>query len=341
MNSTFESIASYSKHHKKIAVVNVDSWLGCMTAIKLAETLEYECKEVQLVCMGRRIDHLDRLKKMKNVKLVKIDYEDDKCLNKAMSGIRCSILLPEMSERRAEHGKRIVCAMKKEKVGGCLMVSCEGAEAEGLHELNSFHEIERCIKNVDWDCYLILRKSFLNQCLKLWSRAVKEQCEFPLTIGKDCAMAPLDVCDLICSIETVIVDYCRHHEGLVEEEERTPLGKHRNKTYTLTGPNKLTAENMVHELSEITGQNIQYKSVSKDELRRYFESLKDEHDVDHDDHHMAPNEAVIRLILDELELIKRDEAGFVSGDLEKVIGHKGMPLRDFFKKEKDSFRKED
>lgn len=347
-----DHILSAAGHHKtKLAVVNVDTCLGACLALHLSEKLEKECKEVELVCMGKKIDHLERLKKMKNVKLVQIKYDDEKSLQKAMNGICGAVLLPEMSEDRARHAKSLLSVMKKEKVGGCLMVSVEGSEAVGLRELNSFHEIERSVQDTQWEkCYLILRKSILNQAFMLWSPAVKEQGEFPLTLERESQMTPLDASDLMSSIEIIVVNYCRRHhgsKGAQDTDETAPFGEHRNKIYTLTGPAKVTAEGLVRELNEATGQNVKLKNVSHDELRRYLESLKDrgwpEEEIDIDDidalRHCALNEAMINLIMDELELIKRNEANFVSGDLEKIIGHPGKTSRDFFKKEKDAFKR--
>ncbi|KAG0354763.1 hypothetical protein BG005_006217 [Podila minutissima] len=348
-----EHILPTGQFHKvKLAFVNVDNILGGCVALHLAERLEKECKDVELVCMGKKIDHLDRLKKMKNVKLVQINYEDEKNLCKAMEGIRCAIIVPEWREERAKHGKSLVRAMEKEKVRGVLMVSVEGSEAEGLRELNSFHEIEHSIQNTHWDhCYIILRKSILNQCFLLWGPVVKDQGEFPITLQKDSQMAPLDVRDLMSSIETIVTSYChRQHgsKGAEDTDATAPFGEMRNKIYTLTGPAKITTEGFVYELNEATGQNVQFKQVSHDELRRYLESLKnrgwpqeDEVDAELIDalrYEYAPNDSTIRLLLDELELINRGEASFVSGDLEKITGHKGKTPRDFFKKERDTFK---
>ncbi|KAG0341115.1 hypothetical protein BG000_010170 [Podila horticola] len=349
-----ERIFPTSGHNKtKLAVVNVDNWFGCCIALHLAEKLEKECKDVELVCMGKRIDQLERLKKMKNVKLVQINYDDEKNLQKAMDGVCCSILLPELREDRAKHGRNILSAMQKEKVRGCLMLSVEGSEAEGLRELNSFHEIERIVQDTYWEhCYVILRKSIVNQLFMLWAPVVKDQGEFPLTLENNSQMAPIDASDVLSSIENIVTTYCRRHhgsKGVEDSEETAPFGGHRNKVYTLTGPAKITAEDLVHELTEATGQNVKFKKVSQDELRRYLESLKNrgwpkEEDADAEDidalhHHYAPNDATIKLILEEFELINRGEASFVSGDLEKIIGRKGKTSRDFFRKEKDAFKK--
>ncbi|KAG0088397.1 hypothetical protein BGZ93_009545 [Podila epicladia] len=339
-------------HKTKLAIVNVDNVVGACVALHLAERLEKECKDVELVCMGKKIDHLERLRKMKNVKLVQINYDDEKNLCKAMDGISCAILLPELREDRAKHGKNLVRAMEKEKVRGVLMLSVEGSEAEGLRELNSFHEIERSIQNTHWEhCYIILRKSICNQVFLLWAPVVKDQGEFPITLQKDSQMAPIDIRDVLSSIETIVTNYCHRQHGSkgVEDTDATaPFGELRNKVYTLTGPAKITTEGFVYEMNEATGQNVQFKHVSRDELRRYLESLKNrgwpqEEEIDAElidalRHEYALNESTIRLLLEELELIKRDEASFVSGDLEKITGHKGKTPRDFFKKEKDVFK---
>ncbi|KAG0297631.1 hypothetical protein BGZ96_005508 [Linnemannia gamsii] len=373
-----------SSHSKKIAITNVDSWLGCCIAVHLADKLEKKCPNVQMValaCKDNTHADLDKLKKFKNVHIQKVDYNEEKSLEKAFSGVNCSILIPEMSENRVKHAKNVLCAMKKEKVKGCLLLSVVGAENKDHHlkEIMTFHEIELLVKE-HCSCYLILRKSILNQCFLLWSRIVQEKGEFPMSCTAECQMGPLDACDLVCAIETIIVDHCRHDDKGGHHDVEVALdvesihddlsafgGVHKNKTYTLTGPHKITTQGLVQALNEETGQRVQFKQVSREELKKYFESLKREHrsqdlNIDRcheimtreslasgengilaeylylDHHHMAPNESTINMLLDELELIKKGDAGFVSGDLEKVLGHPGKPVKDFLRKYKDEFR---
>jgi uncharacterized protein YbjT (DUF2867 family) len=368
-----------SSYSKKIAMTNVDSWLGCCIAIHLAGKLEKKCPNVQLValsCKDNTHADLDKLKKFKNVHIMKVDYNDEKSLEKAFSGVKCSVLIPEMNEHRVKHTKNILCAMKKEKVKGCLLLSVVGADSKDHHlkEIMSFHEIEALVEE-HCSCYLILRKSILNQCFLLWSPIVKEKGEFPMSCTAQCQMAPLDTCDLVCAIDTIVVDHCRddkegHHaaevaldEESAHDDNSTFGGVHKNKKYNLTGPHKITAQGLVQALNEETGQRIQFKQVSREELKKYFESLmKHEHwsedlnigwcheilspeslasvegSIHGEHHHMAPNESTINLLLDELELVKKGEVGFVSGDLEKIIGHQGKSVKDFFRKYKDEFQ---
>jgi len=379
---------------KRIAITNVDSWLGCCVALHVAQELEKKCKDVELICLARKTDHLEKLKKFKNVRLHEVNYDKKETLEKALHQVCATVLIPEMDERRVEQAKHLLSAMKNQGVRGCMMISVQGANeagpSGGLHELKGYHEIEKMVEKESDKCYLILRKSILDQCFLLWSPIVQEKKEFPLTCDRACEMTPLDACDLVCAIETIIVEHCRRGregERLVEEHEQDQqlqlteeevigFGKHHNKTYTLTGPQIITPEHLCQELQDVTGEKIEFKHVSREELKKYLESLRnradwtEELDVDccqtllrpvtggaahlaaaaaatmskiaggerGGRHHFAPNEAMIKLLLDEFELVKEKKAGLVSRDLEKILGHHGRPLKDFLKKEKDAFK---
>jgi len=343
MESNPASQAAFSG--KRIALTNVDSWMGACTAMHLAKELENKCKDVQIVCMARRTENLDRLKRYKNVHLVKVDYDDEKSLERAFQGVKCTILIPENDERRVEYARNVMQSMKKQNVRSCMMISCEGADQSDLRELKSFREIEKEVERSCSDGYVILRKSFINQVLLLWSPIVQEKAEFPMTVEKDREMAPLDANDLVRAIETIVVEHCRQ-----SNDPNKGWGNHKNKTYTLTGPHKINPEQLVHEMGEAAGRKIQYRHVSRDELKKYFESLKKREILsssdalaeadrrDGDFPRFSPNESMIQLVLDELELVKKGQAGFVSRDLEKIIGHNGQSIKDFLRKERDAFR---
>ncbi|KAF9963722.1 hypothetical protein BGZ70_007234 [Mortierella alpina] len=345
------SKSTASTTEKRVAITNVDSWLGYCSAYGLAQELEKKCQEVTLVCLACNTDRLDKLKGLKNVHIVKVDYNDTNQLEKALQGVSCTILIPELDERRAEFGKNVLDAMNKQGVKSCMMISCDGASEDcDLKSIESFCRLEKQVEQSCSSCYLILRKGFLNQCFFFWSYAVKEKAEFPLTIEKDNKMAPLDTHDLVGAITSIVVKKCQ------DTDHGPGFGSHKNKTYTLTGPNELTPEHFVRELSDAIGKEVKLRHVERDELKKYLESLmhrpvlpmRISEDApmaagggghNHDDHEYFPiNEAMIELLLDELEMIKRGKAGFASNDLEKILGHQGKSVRDFLRKEKDAFK---
>ncbi|KAF9938017.1 hypothetical protein BGZ67_000656 [Mortierella alpina] len=337
---------------KRVAITNVDSWLGYCAACCLSQELEKNCKDVTLVCLARNTNLLDKLKGRKNVHIVKVDYQDMNHLEKALQGVCCTILIPEMDEHRAELGKNVLDAMNKQGIKSCMMVSCDGASEDcNLKSIESFCKLEEEVEKSCSSCYLILRKGFLSQCFFFWSCVVKEKAEFPLTIEKDNKMAPLDAHDLVSAISSIVVKKCQE-----TDHEADGFGPHKNKTYTLTGPNELTPDHLVRELSEATGKEIRLRHVERDELKKYLESLMHRPllpldisedapafagggDHGHDDHEYYPtSEAMIELLLDELEMIKKGKAGFASNDLEMILGHQGKSTRDFLRKEKDAFK---
>ncbi|KAF9289554.1 hypothetical protein BGZ68_009136 [Mortierella alpina] len=339
---------------KRVAITNVDSWLGYCAAYCLAQQLEKNCKDVTLVCLACNTDLLDKLKGLKNVRIIKVDYHDTGCLEKALQGVCCTVLIPEMDKHRAELGKNVLDVMNRQGIKSCMMISCDGASEEcHLKSIESFCKLEKEVEKSCSSCYLILRKGFLNQCFFFWSHAVKEAADFPLTIEKAYKMAPLDARDLVSAITSIMVKKCQETSHGTDE-----FGPHKNKTYTLTGPNELTPEHLVRELSEAIGKEVKLRHVERDELKKYLESLMrrpvlpldisedasaatvgGDGDHDHDDHeYYPPSEAMIELLLDELELIKRGKAGFASNDLEKILGHQGKSIRDFLHEEKDAFK---
>ncbi|KAF9945166.1 hypothetical protein BGZ72_001589 [Mortierella alpina] len=341
---------SKSSTERRVAITNVDSWLGHCVAYGLARELEQKCKDATLICLARNTDRLDKLKGFKNVHVVKVDYNDTNQLEKAFQGVNCTILVPEMDERRAELGKNVLDAMNKQDVRSCMMISCDGtSENCGLKSIESFSKLEKQVEKSCSSCYLILRNGLLNQCFFLWSHAVKEKAEFPLTIEKDNKMAPLDAHDVVRAITSIVVKKCQ------ETDHGAAFASHKNKIYTLTGPNELTPEHFVREMSDVIGKEVKFRHVERDELKKYLESLMHRpllpmctsedaptaaggggHGPD--DHEYFPsNEAMIELLLDEFEMIKRGKAGFGSNDLEKILGHQGKSVRDFLRKEKDSF----
>lgn len=384
---------------KKIVLTNADSWLGCCTACHLAQQLEEKCKGVELVCLAQKPEVLEKLKKFKNVRIEKIDYNDETSLDKALEGgVSCAILIPEDDENRVKYAKCALSALKKAGSKGSIMISLQGAdESSDLKALQSYREIEQEVEQCRK--YLILRKSTLDQCFLFWGNIVRERAEFPITFSKECEMVPLDVRDLACAIEEIVVHHCHHghhhghhghHDNTLEaspsqvqqqqqqqdedeDEDDGSFGAHKNKTYTLTGPQTWTLNCIVKDLSEITGEQIEIKEVDREDLKKYLESLNElegrsenidpdwcqrlldsgldnrnhsrrdgdnGHDHDHDGDHIAPNEALINVILDELEFIGQGNAGSVSGDLEKIVGRPGKSIKDFLLKEKDTFKPE-
>ncbi|KAG0254352.1 hypothetical protein BG011_005814 [Mortierella polycephala] len=303
--------------------------------------------------MASKTNHLEKLKQFKNVDLVQINYEDESSLEAAFQDVRCTILITENNKHRVEYSKKVLCAMKKMNVKTCMMISVEGAEKSNSEALRCFHEIEKEVQNACSECYLILRKSLLSQSLLLLSSWVREHSELILSCAADCKMTTLDLCDLDCAIDTIVIESCCEGESGDSKNFIMGFGRHQNKTYTLTGPQIITPKYITEEISKVTDSEIKFKEVSREKLRECLESILnhdlavsashvatagDHHEGDHEHPHFELNDTIIELLLDELDLVKHGRTGFVSDDFEKVTGRQGKPVSEFLRKEKDAFK---
>lgn len=92
--------------------------------------------------------------------------------------------------------------------------------------------------------------------------------------------------------------------------------KHSGQIYELTGPHQLTFKNVVEEIAEATGRDIQFQAVSMDE----YEKMLSEHNV--------PDDYIwlIKYLFTEV-LVEKNSV--VTNDVEKVLGRKPIDFLDY------------
>ncbi|KAF9977780.1 hypothetical protein BGZ73_004847 [Actinomortierella ambigua] len=353
--------------HVTVAITACDSWLGYCLADYLAEKLKHRRKDIQLRCLAVNIECLDHLKKHRNIHVQEIDYDTEDSLRDAFRNVDGTILIPELDEKRVEQAKKVIDGMCQQLVKCSMLLSALGADAEDLPELHTFHDIEEALKD-KMPCHLILRAAFKNQLFFLWQSAIQQKGELPMSVNNDSAMSPLNMHDIFHAIEAIVAifrknrehhDHHHHHHHDSDDSHFTCFRKHTNVTYTLTGPNVVTAEQITQTLTEVIQDDIQFKSVSRNEMKQYFKSVMkrtewsnaaaamigiqastEPSEVGHKAHILCISDALIAILLDELELTKRGEASFVTDDLRTITGHYGQTVRNFFEKEKKHFRRQ-
>ncbi|KAG0238276.1 hypothetical protein BGW42_006556 [Actinomortierella wolfii] len=371
----------HCKSHTTIAISACDSWLGYCLAEYLAEKLLKKCKNVRLLCLAVDIEHIEHLKKHKNVTVKKVNNDDEDSLCQAFSKVEGAIIIPEAHEKRVEQAEKLIACMNKQNVKYAMLFSSVGADSEGLPELNKFLEIEKTLKD-KMSRYLILRVAWLDQIFFLWRSAIQNYGSFPISIDKNSKFAPVDMRDVLYAIENIVVHFCesegghcchlhdnRHHghghdhhhshnhedhhhhsndhDHDHDHEDVSDFGKYVNKTLTLIGPCSLTIQQIIESLSEAMRKEIELKSVTREEMKEYLDSLMNRQGASsttdrsasgHGGGDFGLNDTMIALLLDKLDSIKRGDADFTSGHLAKLIGGHGHTVCHFFEREKDYFR---
>ncbi|KAG0238021.1 hypothetical protein BGW41_008286 [Actinomortierella wolfii] len=329
----------HCKSHMTIAISACDSWLGYCLAEYLAEKLLKKCKNVRLLCLAVDIEHIEHLKKHKNIIVKKIDYDDEDSLCQAFSKVEGAIIIPEAHEKRVEQAEKLIACMNKQNVKYAMLFSSVGADSEDLPEMNKFLDIEKTLKD-KMSRHLILRVAWLDQIFFFWRSAIQNNGSFPISVDKASKFAPVDMRDVLYAVENIIVRFC-------ESEDVSGFGKYMNKTFTLTGPCSLTIQQIIESLSEATRKEIELMSVTREEIKEYLDSLMNQQGASsttdrsasgHGGGNFGLNDTMIALLLDKLDSIKRGDADFTSGHLAKLIGGHGHTVCHFFEREKDYFR---
>jgi len=262
----------------------------------------------------------DRLKKA-GAEIRQINYQDENTLVKAFEGeIDWVLLLPDSDDNRVQNTKMLVDAMQKAgKVCNVVMFSPAGADTKSnLIQLKEFKELENYVKEKGKN-YVILRSVWINNLFHLWSKHVMENGKFPLTLEQNQNFAPLQIEDVVEAVHAIICS----------------TSSHVGKSYTLTGPEKITGPQVVESLNRAIGEgNVQYQTISREELQKYLQSVRGENE------RLFPGQPIdkqIQTFLDEFDWIKSGEGDVKTDDLKKLTGHEGQKVEEFFKRNSAEF----
>jgi uncharacterized protein YbjT (DUF2867 family) len=105
--------------------------------------------------------------------------------------------------------------------------------------------------------------------------------------------------------------------------------KHNGKIYQLTGPRLLTFADVVEEISEVTGRDIQFTPVSMDD---YVNTLKQ---------HGLPDDYVWLINYLFTEVLGRNGNDEISGDIEQILGRKPKDFSEFARQNAQTWVVED
>ncbi|GJJ79171.1 hypothetical protein EMPS_11530 [Entomortierella parvispora] len=270
-----------------LAITACDTYTGQRLALQLAEYLSKHHRSpsndqatdtvpTELVCLARNPDKCGLLQKKKNVKVVKISYDDPTSLALAIRGITTVVLVPEIEPQRLDWINTMVDIFKQEQVVRCVVISCIGTDAPEKSELDAFRRMEESVTS-NIQRWTVLREGFRFQTLFYWISMVQDQGVLGMPIKKEATYSPLDIIDLGHALIVIVFppenDSGAHHDG---------------QTYTLTGPETVNGPKLSDELSKAltpmkgkpsnppeVPSPIVYKETSKDEIRRYLVSLRE------------------------------------------------------------------
>ncbi len=236
---------------------------------------------------------------------IAVDLRDSTNLARAMQGVATvALVLPDVPDMEAI-GVNAVNAAKAAGVRRLLWFSSFGAKPDNRARFSRRHPvIDEAVRSSGIP-YTILRPSFLMQnFIVFYGDIIRTTGMIFLPLG-DARVSHLDLRDLADSAAAALTD-----------------DRHINKTYDLSGPEALHTGEVAEQIGSATGRTIRYQPISVAEMEA---GLRD-----------AGMDAWFAEGLAELYGWIRDSglASEVTDSVERLLGRKATPFRDFARDER-------
>lgn len=300
-----------------IAFSSVDSFIGESLVRLTASKHRDEFKTIRGLL--RDESHNEELKKI-GVEPHLINYEKAETLEKALEHVDTLVFVIENDEKRVQEAEQLVNAVKKAGVKRVLLISCAATENAEGKRLREYQEIEQKVSNIEK--HSILRITWAYQAFFLWTRMIQDEGKFRLTVKKENKFTPIDILDVGRAVHKILTN---------------PPSD--NKRWTITGPETITAEDVVKKLNSTLQVDVAYEEITQDNLKKYLESLKKQDDYeDFVPRSSQITKVLIEILLEALEHMKQGKSTEKTEDLKKLIGQEGEKLEAFFQGNQKHFK---
>ncbi|TPX51504.1 hypothetical protein SeMB42_g01092 [Synchytrium endobioticum] len=237
-----------------------------------------------------------------------------------MQGSNIVVMVPEASVHKVKIAETCLQAINECAISDVILISSQGCTQTGHPALAEFMLIEELAKKTLGSTngrLTILRAAHYYQNLFLYAEEIKDTDTLSLALQPDAQLAMVDVRD----VAGVVVRIASMDGG-----DRIDK-KYANRTITLTGPDSLSGGEMVRKMSKVLDKKIEFKHINQAANRELLSLIE------------GMDDSEIELILEEFELANTGTLGYITHDMDKILGHPGLSFDDWFNEAKDEFVK--
>ena len=303
-----------SKNSSTILITGATGLLGS----EVMKQLSSVTPAVKIKAAIHSVENLKRVKEndaAARVEPVLFDYEKPETLREALGSVDKLFLLTPETPKASELASNAVSEAKKAGIRHIVKQSVQAADntaAAIVSTIRLHRQAEEIIEESGIPYTFLRPGEFMQNFIRWYSETIKEQGAFYLPAAGDTKVGFVDVRD----IAAVAV------KALTEEEDEN--GKHKNKAYTITGPEELSYYQAAEILSNAIGRKIDYVNISEEEARR---AMKD----------MGISDWLINGVIEVIELY-RSGIPQLSSAVEEVTGKKPISFSQFAKDYAHVFR---
>lgn len=305
-----------SKNSSAILITGATGLLGS----EVVKQLSSATPAVKIKAAIHSVENLKRVKENNDaaarVEPVLFDYEKPETLREALGSVDKLFLLTPETPKASKLASNAVSEAKKVGIRHIVKQSVQAADntaAAAIVSTIRLHRQAEKIIEVSGIPYTFLRPGeFMQNFVRWHSETIKEQGAIYLPAAGGTKVGFVDVRD----IAAVAV------KALTEDDDEN--GKHKNKAYTITGPEELSYYQVAEILSNATGRKINYVNISEEKARG---AMKD----------MRISDWLINGVIEVIELYRSDIPK-LSSAVEEVTGKKPISFSQFAKDYAEAFR---
>jgi uncharacterized protein YbjT (DUF2867 family) len=228
-----------------------------------------------------------------------MDFNDPQSIEAGLAGIEKVFSMTPLVPGFIPMALNFVKAAKKAGVKHIVRLSGMGADALQPITVGKWHrEIEKAIEDAGIDHTFLRPNSFMQNYINFAGHTIKTQSAFYFPQG-DGKMSYVDARDV----------------GAVAAVALTKDG-HRNKAYTITGPDAVSNYDIAKILSTVTGRTINYVDVTEDAARNGMREA-------------GVPDIMIEMLMELYAINKAGYTATVTDAVEKITGKKAISFRQF------------
>ncbi|KAI8147960.1 hypothetical protein BJV82DRAFT_594075 [Fennellomyces sp. T-0311] len=339
-------------HLNIFAITNVDSLRGYAHAYYFLKNLE---KNVKLRMFCRNRQGLEQLEQMGG-ELIETNYLSNHEIENALQDVNYLMFLPEHSRERFQQGFTVLTAAREKQVGYVAMFSLLGVDQAKKYTeypiLHTYRNLEQIMcNNFDQERYCIFRTPVLNEIFYRLTPMVEHENTLRMPVKKGTKMAMVDLGDVVEAVYNLSV------KDVQQEDNRSFLTRYvfpntpaKNQTlFEFTPTQVLTVEQLAEQMGQglEKDQTLQYGEINASDLRRYLESTRDDERFrrgDRENEYLFPigpfmNDATIDTLMERWQLANQGLVDKVTHDLERALHRPPMTLNEFFRRNRENFRR--
>ncbi|KAI7887391.1 hypothetical protein K492DRAFT_121308 [Lichtheimia hyalospora FSU 10163] len=291
---------------------------------------------------------LEELEKQ-GVDIMQVDYQDENKMKQAVQESRCVFMIPEHSSNRVKEAEMLMRVAKQAKVEHMAMLSWVGMDAvqhdrERWRHLNQYHQIEEKLKQQfgEHNC-CIIRSTMFNQFFYYVTPMVEDRNALCLPVKQDQRWGTVDLRDVVEAI-------CK----LVRHNIQVGRGQGQKQLYRFTPTHLMNGQEMARGMAEAVERSpdeLKYHQIKQEEMWQHLKRIRDDERFRErqpgggtETRYTVPigrylNDHCIELLLEFMELASRGKAEIKSHDLKEILGREPQPLHEYFKKNRDQFKR--